>query len=161
MKHFRARAVEYLCNKFGWTPVEAEAKRKEALRVRNQTVLGLKALGHDFDDFEFVEYMREGEDRFLEPNPTLRAMLEALPQKKYIFTNTRSEPAKRALKCLGIEDLFAGGERGGGGRGRRLGLTPARSVRGGLHRRRVQAASGGVPDGDGGLRRQGREQCHV
>ena len=108
VKHTRARAREYLMRKFGWTAEEADAQRKAALAARNQTALGLRALGHDLDTDEFVLYMREGEDRFLKPDAALRATLEALPQRKIVMTNTREGPARRALECLGISDLFAG-----------------------------------------------------
>ena len=52
--------------------------------------------------------MREGEGEFLKPDVALRATLEALPQRKILMTNTREGPARRALACLGIDDLFSG-----------------------------------------------------
>ena len=108
VKHTRARAREYLMRKFGWTAEEADAQRRAALAARNQTALGLRALGHDLDTDEFVLYMREGEDQYLKPDAALRATLEALPQRKILMTNTREGPARRALACLGVSDLFAG-----------------------------------------------------
>lgn len=106
VKHCRTRGCEYLAEKFGWTMEEAEEKRKLALKTSNQTVKGLRTLGHDLDDKEFVTYMREGVENFLKPNRELSEFLSSLKQKKYVFTNTREVEAEKALKCLGIREHF-------------------------------------------------------
>lgn len=104
--HCRARAGEYLAKKLGMTKEEAEEKRKLALKTSNQTVKGLRALGYEIDDVEFVTYMRDGVEKFLKPNEKLSEFLSSLPAKKYIFTNTREVEAEKALKCLGIREHF-------------------------------------------------------
>ena len=106
VQHCRARAGEYLSNKFGWTLEEAEEKRKLALKTSNQTMKGLRTLGYELDDTEFVAYMRDGVEKFLKPDEDLSAFLASLKQKKYVFTNTREVEAEKALKCLGIREHF-------------------------------------------------------
>lgn len=46
-----------------------------------------------------VDAMREDEDKFLKPDPRVRECLEALPQKKWILTNTRS-----VISCSWLHD---------------------------------------------------------
>ena len=104
----RDRAATFLSERFGISKQEAEEKRKEALRVKNQTVLGLAHLGYPVDPEEFVTFMRDGVEEFLTPSQPLLDFLSSLPAKKYVFTNTREAEAERALKCLGIREHFDG-----------------------------------------------------
>jgi putative hydrolase of the HAD superfamily len=107
VQHCRSRGGAYLAEKFGWSLVEAEDKRKLALKTSNQTVKGLKTLGYDVNDVEFVTHMREGVENFLKPDEDLSSFLAATKHlKKYIFTNTREVEAEKALKCLGIREHF-------------------------------------------------------
>ena len=107
VQHCRSRAAEFLARKFGMTVEEAEEKRKLALATSNQTVKGLRTLGYDLDDVEFVTYMRAGVEGFLKPNEDLTAFLSSLSHwKKVVFTNTREVEAEKALACLGIREHF-------------------------------------------------------
>ena len=108
VQHCRKQACDFLCVKFGWSAEQAEEKRKLALKTSNQTVKGLRTLGYDLDDKEFVTHMRSGVEKFLFEDPKLQAFLSSLPQKKYVFTNTREVEAEKALRCLGVRDHFLG-----------------------------------------------------
>jgi putative hydrolase of the HAD superfamily len=43
---------------------------------------------------------------YVQPRPELRRVLEALPQRLYVFTNAPSAYAQRTLEALGIADLI-------------------------------------------------------
>jgi len=104
--HIRENARKYIARKLSINEEDAEELRKKALATSNQTAKGLKTLGYDWDFEEFVDAMREDEDKFLKPDPRVRECLEALPQKKWILTNTREKHAKKALTCLGLNGLW-------------------------------------------------------
>ena len=101
VQHCRKQACDFLCEKFDWSAEQAEEKRKLALKTSNQTVKGLRTLGYDLDDKEFVTHMRSGVEKFLNEDPKLQAFLSSLPQKKFVFTNTREVEATLQV-CLSI-----------------------------------------------------------
>lgn len=45
---------------------------------------------------------------YIEPNPNLRSIIEALPARKFIFTNADSAHANRVLATLGLSNCFDG-----------------------------------------------------
>ena len=47
-------------------------------------------------------------EKYIQPDPNLRTMLLTLPQRRWIFTNSDSNHAKRVLRIIGIEDCFEG-----------------------------------------------------
>ncbi len=72
------------------------------------TLRGLQ-LHYQVDATEYLSYVHDVDlGRFLQPDPHLRAALRALPQPKWIFTNSWRPHAERTLEALGIADLFEG-----------------------------------------------------
>lgn len=47
-------------------------------------------------------------DEYLKPQPEVRAVLESLPQRKWIFTNADADHARRVLQTLALEHIFQG-----------------------------------------------------
>lgn len=45
---------------------------------------------------------------YIAPNPGLRAVIEAIPARKFIFTNADAAHAERVLSALGLEGCFEG-----------------------------------------------------
>lgn len=45
-------------------------------------------------------------EEYLAPDPELRAMLRALPQRRCVFTNSSEVYAHRVLRALGVDGLF-------------------------------------------------------
>ncbi len=46
--------------------------------------------------------------RYLHPDPELRAAIQAIPARKFIFTNADANHAKRVLEAVGLQGLFDG-----------------------------------------------------
>jgi len=64
---------------------------------------------HDIDTQEYLAYIHDLDlDNYLSPSPSLQALLTALPQRKWIFTNSDHNHATRVLTKLGILDQFEG-----------------------------------------------------
>ena len=84
----------------------------DRLRVRTWLEYGATARGLEVEfgipQREFfagsIERVPIGE--YLRPQPELRAMLETLDQRLYVFTNAPSVYARRTLEALGVADLI-------------------------------------------------------
>ncbi|MBA0674828.1 hypothetical protein Goari_016402 [Gossypium aridum] len=68
-----------------------------------------QVLGYEFDNDEFHAYAH-GRLPYetLRPDPVLRNLLLAMPQRKIIFTNADKAHALQVLKRLALEDCFEG-----------------------------------------------------
>ncbi|MFQ6658820.1 hypothetical protein Gotur_027921 [Gossypium turneri] len=97
---------------------ESEVPRMclELYREYGTTMAGLKSqmpifqvLGYEFDNDEFHAYAH-GRLPYetLRPDPVLRNLLLAMPQRKIIFTNADKAHALQVLKRLALEDCFEG-----------------------------------------------------
>ena len=90
------------CEK-GWVSSRESAEEvwRPLFRKYNQSRRGLKSAGYEFDDSEYWSYHRSGVEHFMSVDIELRALLQSLPQKKYIFTNCDEQEAVKALTALG------------------------------------------------------------
>ena len=86
----------------------AAALWEVAFRRYNQSLRGLRAAGYKLDENAYWEFIRAGADRFLTPDSGVKALLESLPQRKWLFTNCRELEAKQALTLLGLDGFFEG-----------------------------------------------------
>jgi putative hydrolase of the HAD superfamily len=88
--------------------------REEAdeLRVRTWEQYGATARGLEVEfgvpqrEFFAGSIERVPIAEYVEPRPQLREMLEALPQRLYVFTNAPSVYARQTLEALGVADLI-------------------------------------------------------
>ena len=84
----------------------------DRLRVRTWRQYGATARGLEIEfgipqrEFFAGSIERVPVEEYLRPPPKLRAMLTALPQHLYVFTNAPSIYAQRTLEALGIADLI-------------------------------------------------------
>lgn len=62
---------------------------------------------YPLDKADFLAFVHDLPVRdYIAPNPGLRAVIEAIPTRKFIFTNADSAHASRILTALGLEDCF-------------------------------------------------------
>ncbi|XP_021753922.1 suppressor of disruption of TFIIS-like [Chenopodium quinoa] len=81
----------------------------ELYREYGTTMAGLKALGYEFDNDEFHEYVHGSLPyETLKPDPVLRNLLLSTPQRKIVFTNSDKAHTARVLNKLGLGDCFEG-----------------------------------------------------
>lgn len=102
------RMVGFTARFFGISFAEALSLRAERLKKHVSTLEWLKAGGITEEGIEeyFAAVHPEDEAEVLSPDPTLRPLLESLPQGKVILTNAPSEHAEHVLSFLGVRDLF-------------------------------------------------------
>jgi putative hydrolase of the HAD superfamily len=72
------------------------------------TLRGLE-INHGIDANDYLDYVHDIPiEDLLEPDPKLREVLAAYPQRKVVFTNSNKAHTHRVLKQVGIADLIDG-----------------------------------------------------
>jgi putative hydrolase of the HAD superfamily len=100
------RIQEYLIQRIGLSPEDAERVRAAYLTQYGTTLNGLR-VHYDIDPHDYLDFVHEIPlETMLTPDSKLREILETAPYRKIIFTNSSREHAHRVLACLGISDQF-------------------------------------------------------
>uniref|UniRef100_A0ACD6ADU8 Uncharacterized protein n=1 Tax=Avena sativa TaxID=4498 RepID=A0ACD6ADU8_AVESA len=96
---------EFLVARFGLAADRAAALRAELFRTHGSTLAGLIALGHDVHPDEYHSYVhgRLPYD-MIAADPGLAPLLQSIPQRKILFTNSDHAHMKKALERLGVEE---------------------------------------------------------
>lgn len=87
-------------------------EQADRLRVRTWTEYGATARGLEIEfgvpqrEFYSGSIERVPIAEYVGPCPELRAMMQALPQRLYVFTNAPSAYARRTVEALGVADLI-------------------------------------------------------
>lgn len=72
------------------------------------TLRGLQA-NYNVDPQEYLDFVHDLPlDEYLQPNPSLKRLLESIPYARWIFTNADSKHAQRVVDILGIGECFHG-----------------------------------------------------
>ncbi|CAL4935440.1 unnamed protein product [Urochloa decumbens] len=96
---------EFLQAKLGVSADRAAAMRVELFRTHGSSLAGLIALGYDVHPDEYHSYVhgRLPYER-IDADPQLARVLQSIPQRKVLFTNSDRAHMKRALERLGIDE---------------------------------------------------------
>ena len=85
---------------------EIPARREKYFLEYGTTLRGLQQ-DFDIDEEDYLAYVHDLPLRaYLSPDLRLRTVLEALPQRKFIFTNADAAHARRVLSVMQLEDCF-------------------------------------------------------
>jgi putative hydrolase of the HAD superfamily len=104
----RNRINRYMQEKMGFDPGEIETVREKYFREYGTTLRGLQA-NHQVNMDEYLDFVHNVPlEPHLQPDPELRAALEGLHARKFIFTNADAAHAARVTRALGLEGLFDG-----------------------------------------------------
>lgn len=106
--HVRQNVFAFMHEKLGVEKERCESVWRAAFKKHNQTLKGLRSEGFEFNKEEFWDYIRGGREKFLGLHPQVAAMLEALPQHKWVLTNCNEKHARLALQDMGIASYFKG-----------------------------------------------------
>jgi putative hydrolase of the HAD superfamily len=100
------RIQAYVARTLHLPPEEARRVQKHYWRQYGTTLAGLMA-EHGVEPGPYLAYVHDFDvSPYMGPNPRLRALLQALPHRKLIFTNASSTHAHNVLRVLGVEDCF-------------------------------------------------------
>jgi len=96
----------YMQERLGFTPEQIEILRDRYFREYGTTLRGLQA-NHDVSQEDYLAFVHDLPlADYLQPDPELRAMLEALAVQKIIFTNADAAHAYRVIHALGLDGCF-------------------------------------------------------
>lgn len=102
----RDRMNDYLFEVMHLPQAEALALRRRYYETYGTTLRGLQ-LNHQIDVDHYLAYVHDLPlAEFIQPMPGLRALIESLPQRRWIFTNADAAHAGRVLTILGLQGLF-------------------------------------------------------
>ncbi|MBQ8346178.1 MAG: pyrimidine 5'-nucleotidase [Alphaproteobacteria bacterium] len=101
------RIRAYIMRALGIDEETASVVQKDYYKKYGATVHGLM-VEHNISPEDFTDYVHELDLSSLQENPQLKACLDALPGKKYVFTNGAYHHAERVLKKLNIYSCFSG-----------------------------------------------------
>jgi putative hydrolase of the HAD superfamily len=104
----RARINAYMHERLGFPWEEIEIVREQYFRQYGTTLRGLQA-NHQVDMDDYLAFVHDVPlEAHLQPDPRLRAALEGIRARKFIFTNADCAHAGRVTRALGLEGLFDG-----------------------------------------------------
>lgn len=96
------RMTDFIAAKLGLGRVEALGLRERYFHIHGATVCGL-VREHGVDPREFLDYVHDVDYSVLAGDPDLAALIDALPGRKFVFTNGGGGHAQRALRRLGLD----------------------------------------------------------
>ncbi len=100
------RIQAWLCNHLALEQEQALALRSDYFGRYGTTLGGLLA-ERKVDAQDFLTFVHNiPVEAYVRPNPALRAMLDAIPLRRVIYTNGTAEYAGRVLRALGVTDSF-------------------------------------------------------
>ncbi len=98
----------YLSERMGFPRDQVQEIREKYFREFGTTLRGLQA-NHQVDMDDYLAFVHDVPlQNFIQPNPALRAALEAIPARKFIFTNADNNHARRVMEAVGVQGLFDG-----------------------------------------------------
>jgi putative hydrolase of the HAD superfamily len=99
------RMGEFIAERFGVSQEEAQRMRKTYYYEYGTTLAGLMRL-HNVPPNAFLDYVHDIDLSVIEPAPDLRDALDALPGRKFVFTNGSRRHAESVIARLGIDGRF-------------------------------------------------------
>lgn len=106
LKEVGRRIQLWLCNQLDLTWEEAGALRRDYFLRYGTTLNGLIA-EKQVDVHQYLSFVHDVPvEVYLDPNPTLAAMLNALPLRRLVYTNATKEYSWRVMHVLGVADCF-------------------------------------------------------
>ncbi len=104
----RERIGRYMHERLGLPWAQVAALRDRYYRQYGTTLRGLQA-EFEVDTADYLAYVHDVPlERYLQPDPALRRVLESLPAACWVFTNADADHARRVLRQLAVADCFQG-----------------------------------------------------
>ena len=108
MDAIRNRIIDYMRDEMKLDNEEISSIREYSLKRYGTTLVGLIEL-YGIDQQYYLEYVHSiNLQDYLKPDPETTKTLQALPQRKFIFSNADSNHIHRVLDYLGVRDFFEG-----------------------------------------------------
>jgi putative hydrolase of the HAD superfamily len=104
----RARINTYLHERMGFPLDQIESIRENYFSEYGTTLRGLQA-HHKVDTDEYLAFVHDVPiHQYLFPDPELRAAIQGIPARKFIFSNADTNHVNRVLEAVDLQGLFNG-----------------------------------------------------
>ncbi len=98
----------YMTERMGFPSEQVADIREKYFREFGTTLRGLQA-NHGVDMDDYLAFVHDVPlDRYIHPDPEVRAAIAGIIARKFIFTNADANHAKRVLEAAGLQGLFEG-----------------------------------------------------
>jgi len=101
------KMTAFISEYLGVSTPKATQLRKDYWVEYGTTLSGMIKV-HNMDPADFLDYVHDVDLSALSPEPALREILQALPGRKFIFTNGSKAHARNVAGHLNLWDLFDG-----------------------------------------------------
>ena len=101
------RIGEYVQRLLGLDPDAARRVQKSYFHTHGTTLAGLMA-EHGVEPGHFLDFVHDIDLARLTADPDLVAAMDALPGRKFVFTNAGEDYARRVLDRIGLANAFDG-----------------------------------------------------
>ena len=102
------RISQYMRERLDFPPDDVIVIREKYFREYGTTLRGLQA-NYNVDMDDYLAYVHDVPlDRYIHPDPELRAVIASIPARKFIFTNADANHANRVMDIMGLQGLFDG-----------------------------------------------------
>jgi len=107
MGEVSARMTRFVADLLGVAADEARIEQKQLFREHGTTLRGLMDK-YGVDPWAFLDFVHQVDYGQVAASPRLAAALDALPGRKFVFTNASTQHAEHVLERLGIAARFSG-----------------------------------------------------
>jgi putative hydrolase of the HAD superfamily len=98
----------YMTERMGFPPDQVTSIREKYFQEFGTTLRGLQA-NHDVDMDDYLAFVHDVPlERYIHPDPEVRAVIAGIPAQKFICTNADTKHARRVLKAVDLQGLFEG-----------------------------------------------------
>jgi putative hydrolase of the HAD superfamily len=102
------RINKYMIERMDFQPEQVLFIREKYFRDYGTTLRGLQA-NHSVNMDDYLAFVHDVPiSHYLHPNPELRAAIQGMPVRKFIFTNSDTNHSNRVLEAVGLQGLFDG-----------------------------------------------------
>jgi pyrimidine 5'-nucleotidase len=97
-----------MTERMGFPSEQVASIREKYFREFGTTLRGLQA-NHAVDMNDYLAFVHDVPlERYLHPDPEVRASIAGIKARKFIFTNADANHARRVLEAVGLQGLFEG-----------------------------------------------------
>jgi pyrimidine 5'-nucleotidase len=102
------RINQYMIERMGFPPEQVAGIREKYFREYGTTLRGLQA-NHNVDMDDYLAFVHDVPlNHYLHPDPDVHTAIANIPARKFIFTNSDTNHARRVLDAVGLQGLFDG-----------------------------------------------------
>ncbi len=107
MAEISARITQYMVERLGVPAEQANQLRQHFRGTYGTALRGLMEEGYPVDPEDYFHFVHNiNLDGRIEPDPALRHMLQSIPLRQAVLTNSNIEHAERILQRMQVRDCF-------------------------------------------------------